>query len=63
MSATPAGSVFASNIWHLMNAKEQVVGRLASKIAMMLQGKHKPTFQRNAPLCDNIVVINAAKVV
>ena len=49
--------------WILIDAKGLVVGRLASLIALRLRGKHKPTFTPHIDDGDNIVVINAEKVV
>jgi len=49
--------------WVLIDAQDLVVGRLASIIAYRLRGKHKPTFTPNMDCGDNIVVINADKVV
>jgi len=49
--------------WLLIDAKGLVVGRLASLIAMRLRGKHKATFTPHIDCGDNIIVINADKVV
>jgi large subunit ribosomal protein L13 len=49
--------------WILIDAKGLVVGRLASLIAMRLRGKHKPTYTPHVDCGDNVVVINAEKVV
>lgn len=48
--------------WHLIDASNQTVGRLAGTIAPLLRGKHKPTFQPNKDCGDYVVVINAEKV-
>jgi large subunit ribosomal protein L13 len=48
--------------WHLVDADGQTVGRLASQIAGILRGKHKPTFLPNKDMGDHVVVINAEKV-
>lgn len=48
--------------WHLVDAKGQTVGRVASQIASILRGKHKPTFRPNKDMGDYVVVINAEKV-
>jgi len=48
--------------WILIDAEGLVVGRLASVIAMRLRGKHKATFTPHMDCGDNVVVINAAKV-
>ncbi|MBL6853929.1 MAG: 50S ribosomal protein L13 [Alphaproteobacteria bacterium] len=49
--------------WILIDAEGLVVGRLASIIALRLRGKHKTTFTPHMDCGDNVVVINAAKVV
>ena len=49
--------------WVLIDAKGLVVGRLASLIALRLKGKHRATYTPNVDTGDNIIVINAAKVV
>jgi large subunit ribosomal protein L13 len=49
--------------WVLIDAEGLVVGRLASIIAIRLRGKHKPTYTPHIDTGDNVVVINAAKVV
>ena len=48
--------------WHVVDAKDQVLGRLAVQIATRLMGKDKPTFTPNADTGDFIVVVNAEKV-
>lgn len=49
--------------WVLIDAEGLVVGRLASLIALRLKGKHKPTYTPHVDMGDNIIVINAEKVV
>ncbi len=49
--------------WVMIDAEGLVVGRLASLIALRLRGKHKPTFTPHVDDGDNVIVINAAKVV
>ena len=49
--------------WVLIDAKGLVVGRLASIIALRLRGKHKPTYTPHVDCGDNVIVINAEKVV
>lgn len=49
--------------WHLIDAKGQVVGRLATQIVPLLMGKNKPYFVRNMDVGDYVVVINAKEVV
>jgi large subunit ribosomal protein L13 len=48
--------------WILVDAREKVVGRLATQIAMRLRGKHKPIFTPHADTGDFVVVVNADKV-
>ena len=48
--------------WHIIDATDQVVGRLASRIAVMLMGKHRPTYTPHIDTGDFVVVINAEKV-
>ena len=48
--------------WHLVDATNQTVGRLATTIAPILRGKHKPTFRPNGDCGDYVVIINADKV-
>jgi large subunit ribosomal protein L13 len=48
--------------WYVVDAKDQVVGRLATVIARVITGKHKPTFTRHADAGDFVVVLNADKV-
>ena len=49
--------------WILIDAEGLVVGRLASIIALRLRGKHKPTFTAHMDCGDNVIVVNAAKIV
>lgn len=48
--------------WLLVDAEGQTVGRLASKVAKLVRGKHKPNFTPHADCGDNVIVINAEKV-
>lgn len=48
--------------WHVIDASGEVLGRLATRIASLLQGKHKPMFARNLDTGDYVVVINAEKI-
>ena len=55
----------ASNVtrkWHLVDADGKTLGRLAARVAVLLRGKHKPTFTPNVDTGDNVVVINAEKI-
>jgi large subunit ribosomal protein L13 len=48
--------------WFVVDATDQVLGRLASGVAKVLRGKHKPTFTPHLNSGDHVVVINAAKI-
>ena len=48
--------------WLVVDANDEILGRLASKVAFMLRGKHKPDFTPHVDCGDNIIVINAEKV-
>ncbi|MFW2829125.1 50S ribosomal protein L13 [Sphingomonas sp. ID0503] len=58
-SATPST---VEKKWHLIDADGLVVGRVASIIANILRGKHKPSFTPHIDCGDNVIVINADKV-
>ena len=48
--------------WYLVDAKDEILGRLCTKIAGLLMGKGKATFSRHMDVGDNVVVINAEKI-
>ena len=48
--------------WVIVDAQNEVVGRLCTKIAMVLRGKHKPDYTPHVDCGDNVIVINAGKV-
>ena len=48
--------------WHLVDADGQTVGRLATRVATLLRGKHKPTFSPHVDTGDFVVVVNASKI-
>lgn len=48
--------------WHVVDAEGKTLGRLATKIAMVLRGKVKPEFTPHVDMGDHVIVINAAKV-
>ncbi|MCK4746894.1 MAG: 50S ribosomal protein L13, partial [Bacteroidales bacterium] len=48
--------------WFVVDAKDEVLGRLASRVAIILRGKHKPSFTPHVDCGDNVIVINAEKV-
>src|ERR671918_2773380 len=49
--------------WYVLDAGEQVLGRVASEAAVILRGKHKPIYAPHMDVGDNLIIINAAKVV
>ena len=49
--------------WHVVDADGLVLGRLATEVAAVLRGKHKPTFAPHVDSGDHVIVINADKVV
>jgi large subunit ribosomal protein L13 len=48
--------------WHIIDATDQVLGRLAAKVAMIVQGKTKPTYTPHVDTGDFVIVLNAARV-
>ena len=52
----------AKKEWVAVDAKDQVVGRLASKVAKLLRGKYKPSFTPHVDCGDNVIIINASKI-
>jgi large subunit ribosomal protein L13 len=58
-SATPAD---IEHRWYIVDADGLVLGRLASEVAKVIRGKHKPTFTPHMDTGDYVIVINAAKV-
>jgi len=48
--------------WYLLDAKDKILGRLATKAAVLLRGKHKPIFTPHVDTGDGVIVINAAKI-
>ena len=48
--------------WYLVDAEDKILGRLATKVAVVLRGKHKPIFTPHLDTGDGVVVINAAKI-
>ena len=57
-----ANSATVQKEWVVVDAKGEVLGRLASQIAKILRGKHKPYFTPHVDCGDNVIVINASKV-
>jgi large subunit ribosomal protein L13 len=58
-SATPRD---ITQRWYVVDAEDQVLGRLASEIAKIIRGKHKPIFTPHMDTGDGVIVINASKV-
>jgi large subunit ribosomal protein L13 len=52
----------AQREWYVLDAKGQTLGRVATKIASVLRGKHKPTYTPNVDMGDFVVVINAGQL-
>ncbi|HEY5649216.1 MAG TPA: 50S ribosomal protein L13 [Nitrospiria bacterium] len=48
--------------WYLVDAQDQVLGRLASEVATILRGKHKPVFTPHVDCGDHVVIVNAAGI-
>jgi len=48
--------------WHVIDATDLVLGRLSSKLAMILMGKHKPTYTPHTDTGDYVIVLNADKI-
>jgi len=49
--------------WHVVDAEDLVLGRLATEVARLLRGKHKPIYAPHLDTGDHVIVVNAAKVV
>jgi large subunit ribosomal protein L13 len=52
-----------SRKWYVVDAEGKPLGRLASEVAKILRGKHKPTYTPHVDTGDNVIVLNAEKVV
>jgi large subunit ribosomal protein L13 len=48
--------------WHVVDATDQVLGRLAARLAIIVQGKHKPTYTPHVDTGDFVIVVNADKL-
>ena len=62
MSTTLAKKGKVPQKWYLINAADQIVGRLAVQIATILRGKHRPDYTPHVDTGDFVIVINAEKV-
>ena len=49
--------------WYVVDATDLVLGRLSTEVAVLLRGKHKPTFTPHVDCGDYVVIVNAEKVV
>jgi len=58
---TPRGSEIERR-WYVVDATDETLGRLASRVARVLEGKHKPTYTPNLDTGDHVIVLNAARV-
>ena len=52
-----------TRVWHVIDAEDVVLGRLATQVATLLRGKHKPTFAPHVDTGDFVIIVNAGKVV
>jgi len=48
--------------WYIIDAEALILGRMASKVAMVIRGKHKPSYTPHVDCGDNVIVINAEKI-
>jgi large subunit ribosomal protein L13 len=55
-------TIDAAQKWYIVDAKDQVLGRLASRVAKIIRGKHKPYFTPNTDTGDFVVIINAEQI-
>jgi large subunit ribosomal protein L13 len=62
MGRTPPTAQALERQWHLIDADGQVLGRIATRAARLLQGKHKPTWVPYLDRGDHVIIINAARV-
>jgi large subunit ribosomal protein L13 len=62
MGRTPPAAQALERQWHLIDADGQVLGRIATRAARLLQGKHKPTWVPYLDHGDHVIIVNAARV-
>ncbi len=62
MSTTVLGSHQVPRHWHVIDAADRPLGRLATEVATLLRGKHKPAFHPSQDIGDYVVVVNASKI-
>ena len=61
-TATGHGALNIVKKWYIVDAKGLILGRLATRVATILMGKHKPTYTRHIDTGDAVIVLNAAQV-
>ena len=57
-----ANSATVKKEWYVIDATDQVLGRLASRVALVLRGKNKPDFTPHVDCGDNVIIVNAEKI-
>ncbi len=62
MRTRPAQPEHMIPTWHVIDAQGKVLGRLASRVAGILRGKHKPAFTPHLDLGDHVIIVNAEKI-
>ena len=62
MSTTVLSSSDVERAWHVIDATDRPLGRLATEVAVLLRGKHKPAYHPSQDVGDYVIVINAARV-
>ena len=60
---TNVNKVTATKEWVVVDATDQVLGRMATKVAKLLRGKYKPNFTPHVDCGDNVIIVNAEKIV
>ena len=63
MSTTLATKESVSRAWYVLDAAGKPLGRTAAKAAVLLRGKHKPTYTPNVDCGDHVIIVNAAQAV
>lgn len=63
MSTYMANAGNVTRKWYILDAEGKPLGRVAAQAAVLLRGKHKPTFTPNADCGDHVIIINAGKAV
>ena len=62
MSTTVLSSNDVERAWHVIDAADRPLGRVATEVAVLLRGKHKPAYHPSQDVGDYVIVINAARV-